>query len=377
MKALHIVSFDIPWPANYGGVIDVFYKLKALHKQGISIHLHCFQYNRPMAEELLRFCASVNYYPRKTGLNANLGLQPYIVKSRISDELSQRLLADDHPILLEGMHTCGILGDKRFNGRMIIYRESNIEHRYYFHLFKAERSLLKKIYLIIESIRLRLFQSRLSFASVMLAVSDSDTRYLARKFPQKKVIHLPSFHGHDHPDILPGKGDFCLVHGNLSVPENYRAVEFILKEIWDERFENLIIAGMNPPPWLEALAAGRQNVRVIRNPGEMEMNQLIRYAHLHLMITFQATGLKLKLINALFNGRFCLVNPDMVAGTGLSSLCHVAMAPAEFKEQIQELFKKNFGEDEIKRRSLLLTGQYSDLGNCKRLLEILHLQKEL
>ena len=34
-KHLHIVSFSIPYPANYGGVIDVFYKLVALHKAGI------------------------------------------------------------------------------------------------------------------------------------------------------------------------------------------------------------------------------------------------------------------------------------------------------------------------------------------------------
>ena len=29
-KHLHIVAFNVPLPANYGGVIDVFYRLKAL-----------------------------------------------------------------------------------------------------------------------------------------------------------------------------------------------------------------------------------------------------------------------------------------------------------------------------------------------------------
>ena len=28
---VHIVSFNVPYPADYGGVIDVFYKLKSLH----------------------------------------------------------------------------------------------------------------------------------------------------------------------------------------------------------------------------------------------------------------------------------------------------------------------------------------------------------
>jgi len=32
---IHIISFDIPFPANYGGVIDVFYKAKALTDSGV------------------------------------------------------------------------------------------------------------------------------------------------------------------------------------------------------------------------------------------------------------------------------------------------------------------------------------------------------
>ena len=43
---LHIISFDIPYPANYGGVIDVYYKAKALSEKGVKVHLHCFQYGR-------------------------------------------------------------------------------------------------------------------------------------------------------------------------------------------------------------------------------------------------------------------------------------------------------------------------------------------
>ena len=39
---LHIVSFNVPWPANYGGVMDVFYRLRALSRAGLRIHLHCY-----------------------------------------------------------------------------------------------------------------------------------------------------------------------------------------------------------------------------------------------------------------------------------------------------------------------------------------------
>ena len=35
---LNVVSFDIPYPPDYGGVIDIYYKIKALNSAGIKIH---------------------------------------------------------------------------------------------------------------------------------------------------------------------------------------------------------------------------------------------------------------------------------------------------------------------------------------------------
>jgi hypothetical protein len=31
VQRLHIISFNVPYPTDYGRVIDVFYRLKALH----------------------------------------------------------------------------------------------------------------------------------------------------------------------------------------------------------------------------------------------------------------------------------------------------------------------------------------------------------
>ena len=49
---LHIVTFNVPWPADYGGVIDVYYRVKALSEMGVRVHLHCYTYGREEAEEL-------------------------------------------------------------------------------------------------------------------------------------------------------------------------------------------------------------------------------------------------------------------------------------------------------------------------------------
>ena len=68
-KTLHIVSFNIPFPANYGGVIDVFYKIKALQNQGVNIILHAFEYGRQQAPELEKYCSQEN--ERKHHLTEN------------------------------------------------------------------------------------------------------------------------------------------------------------------------------------------------------------------------------------------------------------------------------------------------------------------
>ena len=32
---LHLVSFDVPYPPDYGGVIDVYNKIKTLYQVGV------------------------------------------------------------------------------------------------------------------------------------------------------------------------------------------------------------------------------------------------------------------------------------------------------------------------------------------------------
>jgi len=370
---LHIVSFDIPFPANYGGVIDVYYKIRVLFRAGVKVHLHCFEYHRKPAPELETLCHEVLYYPRESGYPSSFHYKPYIVISRKSPSLIQNLLKDNYPILFEGLHSCYFLSDKRLKNRFKIYRESNIEHNYYYHLFKAENLFRPKIFYLSESFKLRIFQKILHHADLMLTVSRDDNEYLASNFPGKKVVYLPSFHRDDEVQILAGKGKFNLYQGQLSVPENSRAAEFLIREVMDESLPDLIIAGLNPPDRLIRLVASRPNIQIIANPDDEEMFRLIREAQVNVMVTFQATGLKLKLLNALFNGRFCLVNPDMVYGTDFSDLCEVANTPPEFKSKILDLYNREFTGNMINGRKVKLMENHSNTENCKILLDFVTL----
>lgn len=75
-KHINIIALNIPFPANYGGVIDIYYKLYALSRCGFKIHLHCFEYGRQHAVELNNLCEEVIYYKREKGISSHFSLLP-------------------------------------------------------------------------------------------------------------------------------------------------------------------------------------------------------------------------------------------------------------------------------------------------------------
>ena len=229
-RYLHIVSFDVPWPPDYGGVIDVFYKVKALSELGIKLHLHCFEYGRRPAPELERYCVSVDYYPRRSSKHLLLSSLPYVVVSRRNEELLDRLLQDEHPILFEGLHACYFLGDPRLHGRMRAVRAHNVEHEYYAALAKAERSAFRRAYFVNEARKLERFEPVLSEADHIIAISPKDQMYFIKHFGRAE--HVPAFHACGRIEVPPGIGDYALYHGALSVPENDQAALYLVREVF-------------------------------------------------------------------------------------------------------------------------------------------------
>ncbi len=80
------------------------------------------------------------------------------------------------------------------------------------------------------------------------------------------------------------------------------------------------------------------------------MNELIENAQIHCLYTPQATGLKLKLLNVLFKGRFVIANDFMVHGTELSMAITIANQPDDYIYKIKQHFTKTFDEQLLQIR---------------------------
>ncbi len=368
---LHIIAFDIPWPANYGGVIDIFHKIRWLHQSGVSIILHCFQYGRNPVKELNDLCEEVHYYARKTGLATQFSTQPYIVRSRTSSDLVHRLLQDHHPILCEGLHCTSFMASPLFHDRVIYVRTTNVEHHYYRQLAKKETHLIRRIYYRIEAIRLRYYEKVLRHATHILAISPADQHYFEQHYGKGKVTGIYAFHPYDKVISIHGSGDYFLFHGKLDVPENYHAAMELLSIFREWAGKPLKIAGMNPPPFLIHAISIHPAVILVADPTTEEMDDLIAGAHAHLLITHQATGLKLKLLSALFRGRFVLTNDNMVHKTGLESLCFTGSSLEALRQSMIKVEPMVFGEEEMVQRRKVLETRYSNSENLHQLMAII------
>jgi hypothetical protein len=328
----------VPYPADYGGVIDVFFRIKALHEIGVKIHLHCFEYGRVEKTELNKYCFEVNYYKRDRGLRGFSFSLPYIVKSRANKNLLQNLLKDVHPVLLEGIHCTYFLFTGQLKNKKVFVRLHNVEFEYYNQLAKNENSFFKKIYFQTESQLLKKYEKSIADKATLLAITQKDVDTYKNIFGATDIKYLPVFLPYHSVACKEGKGNYCLFHGNLSIADNAKAVIWLCENVFNELEIPLIIAGKNPSEKLTGIVAHYKNISLIANPSDAQMNDLICNAQINILPSFNSTGIKIKLLNALFKGRYCIVNNATIDGTGLGSLCHIAESDDGFKASVKQLF---------------------------------------
>jgi hypothetical protein len=370
-KHLHIITHDVPYPADFGGVVDIFYKIKWLHKVGVKIHLHCFVKNRPEQKELEKYCETITYYKRKGFLSFSLTV-PYIVSSRISKKLLENLQKDNYAILFEGVHTTYYVSKNTFTNRQLYLRLFNVEHVYYEYLAKNESHFFKRAYYKNEAHLLKKYENNIANKIEIFTLSTQDSRKYAQWFHAKEISFLPAFLPYDTIKGEVGTGSYCLYHANLSINENETAALWLIENVFNTLNIPLIIAGRHPSEKLKDISKNYKHISLVENPTEENMQLLIIHAQINILPSFNNTGVKLKLLNALYNGRHCLVNIAGVDGSCLNDLCNIAETVAEFQKEIVFLFDKPFAETAMQRRSTALKKLYNNEANALFIRDAIH-----
>ena len=369
-KYLHIICLNVPYPVDYGGVFDLFNKLPALKQKGIKIYLHCLEYGRGEQDVLNQYCEAVYYYKRSGWLKSLSTGLPYIVASRKNNRLLKRLLQDDHPILMEGIHCTYLLNDARFSNRACFLRLHNVEHAYYRTLYQLTTSWRRKLYYLWESKLLLSYETSIAAKVPSLTVTQKD-RDVYEALGCKRVEYLAVFIPGWNICIKEGFGTFCLYHGDLSVAENERAALWFIEEIFSHVDRPLVIAGKKPSMKLFSFAEKNNNICVVADPDEKDMQDMIEKAQVNLLPSYSNTGIKLKLINVVFNGRHCLVNGLTVKGTNLETACYIAFDTTSWITIVKELMHKPFTEGDVALRRDLLDKMFDNEKNAQRLIDLI------
>lgn len=365
-STLHVIAFDLPYPPDYGGATDIYHKVRSLHELGIEVILHIFLYRgKKPAAELENITLETHYYYRKAWVNPFWGQQPYVVSTRKSKKLLHRLLQDNHPILFEGLHTTAYLTHPLLAHRNKVVRAHNVEHHYYRALGDAELRGWKKQFFYLEAKRLERYEHVLHHANAIAAISPMETNYFQGVYG--KTHYIPAFHSNADVVSKTGKGDYVLYHGNLGIPENDRAARFLAAEVFPQLDSPCIIAGSNPSKALQDLVRKSKNILLEANLSADKIFQRVQDAQVNVLVTFQSTGIKLKLLNSLYRGRFIVANTPMVDETQLESLCFLGDTPNELVQQIMQLINKDFSEEFIQQRHTILSQTFNNHHNAQLL----------
>ena len=142
---------------------------------------------------------------------------------------------------------------------------------------------------------------------------------------------------------------------------------FIAKKIAEGMPHKFVFAGKNPTSSLKKEIKNIKNIELIENPPFEKMAQLIADAQINLLLTFQNTGIKLKLLNSLYRGRFVLVNGKMVNNTGLEELCITEDNPNATKRILSDLMETEFTQTDIEKRKVILDEAFSNRANALKI----------
>lgn len=371
LKPLRIlqVTNRIPWPLNDGGNIAMYNLTRCLRSAGHHVELACLNTSKHRQDPaVLAHLAEVHAVDIDTSVTAwgafaalfsNL---PYNVSRFLSEEFSLllgRLLAGDRfdLVQLEGSFLSLYIPAIRHATRApIVLRSHNIEHQIWSRLAAAEAFIPKKLYLghLARGIRrFELEHLHMVDAIVPIALQDEED-YRRQGFQGKmRTIHggvdLAAF-APRQPIAADRKLGFL---GSLEWQPNLQGISWFVAEVWPllrERHSDLElhVAGKNPP----------DSMRDWDVPG-MHFHGMVAEAaafmescHFFILPLLSGGGMRIKLVEAMANGRCCISTRVGAEGIDLEDGGDIVLAdtPEEWLAAIGDLLAHPAKSQEIARR---------------------------
>jgi glycosyltransferase involved in cell wall biosynthesis len=313
-----------PFPPNDGSSIAIFNMVKGLQETGVDLHLFSLntkkhfksdsEVTQGLPKEIMYQSFYINTTPTLFGAFLNLfSDQSYFVSrffdSNFQKQLELKLTETDFDIVqLEGLFMATYIPlIRRYSKAKIVLRAHNIENLIWDRHIKMSKSWFQKIYLGIQSKRLRKFEHEI-FRSVdaIVPISDADAKYILKL--SNLTIHtsitgvdLKKYPKSSSSDFKP----LSIFHfGSMDWIPNQEAVDWFLEQCWP-RISNevpnakFIIAGRIIPKRYKQLASDR--IIIFENvPDAADI-----YNQFNVMIVpvLSGSGMRIKIVEGMCYGK--------------------------------------------------------------------------
>jgi glycosyltransferase involved in cell wall biosynthesis len=363
MVDILVLSFDIPWPDDYGGMKDVWQRLMLMKSQYPEARIDVVASYRaperlerfnssPQREEIDRFFA----YRQEEGWRALLPLPASVATRRLSADDLTNVKAVLKPrydlIIVETMKCYRVYRQLRplIEAQAVILRVHNIEADYYRALGQAETRLARRAFMAAEAARYGVLErlsplyrqfDKLWFIS---AAEFRDERFYGD--PEKKcwmppVIMATASAEKDTPGF-DARHDMALYVGNLDLADNRIAAAEVVRDLDPllRRGEvELVMAGQcSDAAYARALEAAAPGVSVKPRPSDAELHDLYNRAKVFFCYAANPGGTKLKLYDAMRHGLPVVANPHGCTGSGLENVVIPSAAVRSSAAVLQRLF---------------------------------------
>jgi glycosyltransferase involved in cell wall biosynthesis len=356
-----VVCSDFPFPANHGGRVDTWGRIKVLAELGWRVHLLVCGKQMPSAEDMKAvydYVEEIKLCDRRSKLVDLLHILPMQAQSR--KELRYVKLAADYDyVLLEGDYVYPVLDNPGIKHDQAILRVHNDEAVYFKALARSTKNRLHKMYYHMEGKKFaRLQRKMLKKVDKYLFISNKEFESFQQQNPSARSLFLPPPVTNDTFSESTFHSKQVVFIGSLFMPNNREAIQWYLEHIHPlmlkEPNYEFIVAGNSRNQslsWLESYDL----TRVIIHDTPKSLDDIYRNGYLFVNPMQNGAGVKLKTIEAIQYGLPVISTTIGYEGTGLIHQKHILVAdrPEEFHQSIKQLF-----DDPEQAKTLLVASQH-------------------
>lgn len=312
---LVVVAHDLPFPANHGGRVDMWNRIRAMSHYKDLIDIHLVSWGNTENNDIINnYVKSSYFFNRSKSIKRLTKLKlPFSVTScSVEEEKYKKMLElykknNVNLILLDGL--AGVqLAWKLSNdlGIPYIYRSHNVEYEYVNGLYSSETNLLKRIKYKVDAYRTYFLEKLVRNESLRvydISVEDNNKW----SFPKSSEILYPSLINNINEkdksiNTKTKLNDYDVVYiGNLYTPNNLYGVKWFLNKVVPQlQGFNIVMAGSNPTEEIKTLCK-QQDITLIENPDTLD--EIYDRAKVLVNPIFHGSGINIKMIEMLSTGK--------------------------------------------------------------------------